>query len=386
MGNLEFATQNVTRLLRIANSTSNWVSNSQTPVQIVQAGYLRELFVQLNGSMVTTTTAVTLLDNWAPWGLINNFQVNSNVQAGIINLSGIALNWVDQVVLGLEQMGNTFDASLFAGTTVGGTAGIPTGYVVAQSQSLYEVVLTATTQPLILPYWIPLAQKINTLDGYVGIWDLQDPSIQMVLNYTPNTPTTTSPFNIVEGTTATGSGLFTQAANTSTVATPSMLVTRVMYDPPVDPKADPDFGYVHSWYEETFNTGLAGSKVVNWRALANSGYITRLIWGIFDSTPLTGVADTNLQGTNALNFTVGNNAPVYVETIYESRERQSMELGRQLTNGVNYIDFLGRDLTMQNVLDTFTAGNINLQINTASALGASSVGKVVRGMLQALQQ
>ncbi len=385
MGNLEFATQNVTRQLHVANSTSQWVSNMQTPVQIVQTGYVRDLYVLASGSQITTTTAVTLADSWAPWGVVSNYQVNSNVQAGIINLSGIATHWVNDLLLGLEYNSNTFDASLFAGTTIGGTAGIPTGYAIAESQSLFEVVLTATTQPLILPWWLPLAQKINTLDGFVGIWDLQDPSIQMVLYYTPGSPSTASPFSVVEGTAATGAGLFVQAANTSTWTTPSMLVSRIMYDPPVDPRNDPDFGFVHSWYEETFNTGLAGSKVVNWRALANSGYITRLIWGIFDSTPATGVADSNLTNSNALNFTVGNNAPVYVETIYESRFRQAQEIGHQLALGVNYIDFLGPDLTMQNVLDTFTAGNINLQVNTNSPLGATSVGKVVRGMLQALQ-
>jgi hypothetical protein len=386
MGNLEFATQNVTRLLRLANSSTTWVSNTQTPVQIVQAGYLRDLVILATGSQVTTTTAITLADSWAPWGVIGNYQVNSNVQAGIINLSGIATHWVDDILMGLEQNSNTLDATLFAGTSLGGTAGIPTGYVTSESGSLYSVVLTATTQPLTLPWWIPLAQKINTLDGWVGIWDLQDPSIQMVLNYTPQTSSTVSPFNVVEGTVATGAGLFVQAANTSVWTTPTMLISRIMYDPPVDPRNDPDFGFVHSWYEETFNTGLAGSKVVNWRALANSGYITRLIWGIWDSTPATGVADSNLTSANALNFTVGNNAPVYVETIQESRFRASIELGHQLALGVNYLDFLGPDLTMQNVLDTFTAGNINLQINTGSPLGATSVGKVVRGMLQALQQ
>lgn len=373
MGNLEFNSQNVTRLLRLANSTTGWQSNSQTPIQIVQAGYVRDLFVYMTGSLATTTTPI-VIDPWGPWGLIGNFQVNSNVQAGIINLSGIAVNWVDDVIMGLEHMGNTVDTSLVS----------PQGN--AALTSLYNVVLTATTNPLTLPYFIPLAQKINTLDGYVGIWDLQDPSIQMTLLYTPATPTVASPFSVVEGTTADGSGRFTQAANTSLLSTPTMLVTRIMYDPPVDPAEDPDFGYVHSYYEETWNTGLAGSKVLNWRALANSGYITKLIFGVFDSNGPAGVADSLCGATNFINFTVGNNAPVVVETVQESRFRQSFELGHQLTQGVHYIDFLGPDLTMQNVLDTFVAGNINLQLNLTSALGATSSGKVVRGMLQALQQ
>jgi hypothetical protein len=377
MGNLEFNTQNVTRFLRLANSTSNWVSNSQTPVQIVQAGYVRDLEVFLNGATTTTTNPATMLDTWAPWGVINNFQVNSNVQAGIINLSGIAVNWVDQVLEGLEHMGNSPDTNLV----------VPQGVSAAQLTSQYSVPSSTGAGTLQLPYWIPLAQKINTLDGYVGIWDLQDPSIQMILNYTPNSPTAASPFSIIEGAAATGSGLFTQAASTGvTVTTPSMLVTRLMYDPPVDPRDDPDFGFVHSFYEETWNTGLAGSKVINWKALANSGYITKLIFGVFDSTGPAGLADTQGTLTNFINFTVGNNAPVIVETIYETRFRQSYELGHYLPQGVYYIDFLGGDLTMQNVLDTFTAGNINLQMNFVNALGGTSSGKVIRGMLQALQQ
>lgn len=364
-------------MLRIANSSSPWVSNTQTPVQIVQAGYLREIEVLLNSPTTVTTNPATLTDSWAPWGILGNVQVNSNVQAGIINLSGIALNWVDQVLYGLELNSNTPDTSLVT----------QAGVVASQLASLYSVPSTVGAGTLQLPYWIPLAQKINTLDGYVGIWDLQDPSIQMVLNYTPQSTSAVAPFSLIEGAAANGQGLFTQTASTGVTATaPINLVSRVMYDPPVDPRDDPDFGFVHSWYEETFNTGLAGSRVLNWRALANSGYITRLIWGVFDSTPATGITDANLTGTNALNFTVGNNAPVYTETIFETRFRQSWEIGHQMPLGVNYLDFLGPDLTMQNVLDTFTAGNINLQINTNNALGATSVGKVVRGMLQALQQ
>lgn len=389
MSNLEFNSQNVTRLLRLANSTSVWQSNTQTPVQIVQAGYLRELALILSGAVTTTTTAITLLDNFAPWGLLSNIQVNSNVQAGVINVSGIGLNWVNQVMQGLEKMGNTFDTTTTATptATVDEPLGGPAGTAVAVVPSLFQVPLTVQAgASLILPWLVPLAQKINTLDGYVGIWDLQDPSIQMVLNYTPGTATTSTPFNIVEGTASTGAGLFTQAANTSVIAAPTLDVVRVMYDPPLDPQNDPEFGYVHSWYEELWNTAPGGSSTINWRALANSGYITRLVFGVWDSSGTAGVADSKTNLSNAINLTVGNNAPVFVESVNEYRLRSSLELGHQLTQGAFYIDFLGQDLTLQNVLDTFTAGNINLQMNFSSGLGATSTGKVIRGMLQALMQ
>jgi hypothetical protein len=375
LGNLEFNSQNVTRFLRSANSSSSWVAQSQTPVQIVQAGYLRELELLLSGTLTTTTTAITLLDSFAPWGLLNNIQVNSNIQAGVINLSGIGANLVDQVIYGLEKNGNTPDTSLV----------VPQGG--AAVTSLYAAPLTTAGGVLSLPYLIPLAQEIKTLDGYVGIWDLQDPSIQMVLNYTPGCPVTAgTTFNVVEGTAATGAGLFTQAANTSVINTTTILVSRAMYDPPLDEQNDPEFGFVHSWYEEMWNTALGGSKTINWRALANSGYITRLIFSVFDSTGPAGVADANIASSNGISLTIGNNAPVIVEGIAENRFRASQELGRQLTQGAFYIDFLGRDLTMQNVVDTFTAGNINLSMNFVNALGATSNGKVIRGMLQALQQ
>lgn len=388
MGNLEFNSQNVTRLLRLTNSTSIWQSNTQTPVQIVQAGYLRDLMIILSGALTTTTTALTLLDNFAPWGLLSNVQVNSNVQAGVINVSGIGLNWINQVLMGLEKMGNTFDTTNTATptATVDEPQGGPAGTAPHPIPSLYQVPLPAGTDTLILPWWVPLAQKINTLDGYVGIWDLQDPSIQMVLNYTPGSPTVATPFSVVEGTASTGAGLFTQAANTSVLATPAMDIVRVMYDPPLDPANDPEFGYVHSWYEELWNTAPGGSSTINWRALANSGYITRLIFGVWDSSATAGVADSKGNLSNFINLTVGNNAPVIVETVNEYRLRSAQELGHQITQGAFYIDFLGQDLTLQNVLDTFTAGNINLQMNFSSGLGATSTGKVIRGMLQALMQ
>jgi hypothetical protein len=374
MGNLEFNSQNVTRVLRLANSQTTWQSNNQTPIQIVQAGYLRDLDVILSGVTTVTTTAVTL-DSFGPWGMISNFQVNSNVQASIINLSGVGANWVDQVIYGLEKNSNTPDTSLVVPAGTAGTLA-----------TLYSIPAGAGAGVLTLPYLLPLAQEIKTLDGYVGIWDLQDPSIQMTLLYTPGTSSTATPFNIVEGTAKTGAGQFVQTANTATIATPTMLVTRVMFEPPLDPVNDPEFGFVHSWYEEQWNTTPGGSSVLNWRALANSGYITRLIFGVWDSTTADGVADSKLATSNAINFTIGNNAPVVVESGPEYRNRASQELGHQLPLGVFYIDFLTQDLTMQNVLDTFTAGNINLQANFNAALGGTSTGKVIRGMLQALQQ
>ena len=374
MGNLEFNSQNVTRLLRLANSTTTWQSNAQTPVQIVQAGYLRELDVILSGATTVNTTAVTL-DSFGPWGMISNFQVNSNVQASIINVSGVGMNLIDQVLYGLQFNGNTPDTNLVVPAGTAGTLA-----------TLYSIPSGAGAGTLTLPYLLPLSQEIRTLDGFVGIWDLQDPSIQMTLLYTPGTATTASPFSIVEGTAKTGAGQFVQTANTATIATPTMDVVRVMYEPPLDPANDPEFGFVHSWYEEQWNTGLGGSSVINWRALANSGYITRLIFTAWDSTTADGVADSKLATTNAINFTIGNNAPVIVESGPEYRNRASQELGRQLPLGCFYIDFLGDDLTMQNVLDTFTAGNINLQMNFNATLGATSSGKVIRGMLQALQQ
>ena len=359
--------------MRIVNGTYNWQANTQTPVQIVQAGYLRDLELLVQGTL-TFGGAVTV-DPLGPFNIFNNIQVNSNVQAGIVNASGDALAWWAMMRWALEEMGNSPYTALVQEQNAGdGTyeyqVPLNTGF---SGNALFEV-----------PFEIPLAQKINTMDGYVGIWDLQDPSIQMTLNFTPNSPTAASPFSIVL--TTKGNAPYFHASNTVTLTSPQNIVTRVMYDPPADAANDPDFGYVHSIYEESWNTGLAGSKIINWRALANSGYITRLLFSVFDSTVSNGVADSNMTGSNAINFTVGNNAPVVVETIYETSMRQYKELGKRLPQGVHYIDFLGRDLTMQNVLDTFTAGNINLQMNFGTALGATSSGKVVRGMLQALQQ
>jgi hypothetical protein len=39
-------------------------------------------------------------------------------------------------------------------------------------------------------------------------------------------------------------------------STNSMLINRMMYDPPVDPRNDLDFSFVNSWYDEFFNTDL----------------------------------------------------------------------------------------------------------------------------------
>src|ERR1700738_38358 len=360
MGNFEFNSKDVTRLIRIANGVSVWQSNTQTPVQILQTGYLRDLIMFIQGTPAFTGSVAQ--DKLGPFNIMSNIQVNSNVQAGIVNASGDGLAWYNMMKYGLEYMGNSPDTGLVTVTNGGDFSYEYNGNIVTAptggANALWQV-----------PMLIPLAQQINTLEGYVGIWDLQDPSVQMTLNYTPNSSSAASPFSIIS--TTAGASPYV-GTGTATLTTPKTLVTRVMYDPPLNSQNDPDFGYVHTIYEEQWNTALGGSATINWRALANSGWITRLLFSAYDSNISNGVADSNMTNSNAINFTVGNNAPVIVETIYEAAFRAVQEMGRRLPQGVHYIDFLGRDLTLQNVLDTFTAGNINLQMNFNTALGATS--------------
>jgi hypothetical protein len=406
MGNLEFNSKDVTRLLRINNSVTSWSSNTQTPIQIVQTGYLRDLIVLIQGTpTVTGTAANVFMDPLGPFNVINNFQVNSNVQAGIINLSGSGAAWYAMCKWMLESDSNPY-AQVVSGAAPTALNAFNQLDFTWNEEAINAVAAPANTSanPLWqVPFHLPLAQQINTLDGQIGIWDLQDPSVQMTLLFTPNTASSASPFLITSATAARGTLPYTAVAvGTDNVAltTPRTWVQRVMYDPPLDRANDPDFGYVHTVYEETWNTSPGGATVLNWKALANSGWITRLVFSAQDSANLpataaaytasyntrAGVSPALMQGNNAINFTIGNNAPVYVESIFDYAFRANAELGGQLPNGVFYIDFLGRDLTLQNVLDTFTAGNINLQMNFSSALGATSSGKVIRAMLQAVQQ
>jgi hypothetical protein len=371
MGNLEFNTQGATRLIRQAVGTYPWQSNTATTIQIPQVGYLRDLEVLVQGT--PTFSGAVAIDVLGPWNLISNFQLNSNVQAGILNLSGDGAAWFNLVQQALEHKGNSDDTSLVA---VQNAADFTYQYQVPTASGFSGNALMQ------VPFKLPLAQKINTLDGYVGIWDLQDPSVQMTLLYTPNSSSNASPFNIYSA--SHGVAPYYAASNTVTLTTPQNLLTAVKYDPPADSAMDPDFGYVNSLYEEQWNTALGGSKVINWKALANSGYITRLLFSVYDSNNNNGVSSALGGSSNFINLTVGNNAPVIVETVYEFNNRANEEMGHLPPQGVYYIDFLGQDLTMQNVIDTFSVGNINLQMNFSSALGATSSGKVIRQMLQAL--
>lgn len=407
MSNLEFNTKDVTRLIRLNNSVVPWASNTQQPIQIVQTGYLRDLVIFVQGTpTVTGAVASVFADPLGPFNVINNFQVNSNVQAGIVNLSGDGAAWYDIVKFGLEYMGNNPYATLIQTGDVQGNV-TPNPYNLLdltweeEFQNAAALVAGASNPLFQVPWILPLAQQINTLDGQIGIWDLQDPSVQMTLLFTPNSSSAASPFLITGA--AVGTSPYNAVApgtNNISLTAPRTWVQRVMYDPPLDRANDPDFGYVHSIYEEQWNTSPGGSSVLNWKALANSGWITRLVFSVLDSNNLpgtpaaytaayntrAGVSPALMGAVNAINLTVGNNAPVYVESIYDFAWRANLELGQELPQGVFYIDFLGRDLTLQNVLDTFTAGNINLQMNFSSALGATSSGKVIRAMLQAVQQ
>jgi hypothetical protein len=223
----------------------------------------------------------------------------------------------------------------------------------------------------------------------------------MTLLFTPNSSSSASPFLITGSTVGTSPyNAVAPATNNWSLTTPVTRVQRVMFDPPLSAANDPDFGFVSTLYEEQWNTALGGASTINWKALANSGWILRLVFSVTDSNNLPGapaaytaayntrggVAPSNMTNANAINFTIGNNAPVVVESIYDYTYRANDQLGSQLPQGVFFLDFLGKDLTLQNVMDTFTDGNINLQMNFNSALGSTSSGKVIRQMLMAVQQ
>ena len=103
MGNFQFLSQNVTRKIRLANSTNPWQSNTQTSTQILQTAYLSDLILIAQGTPTFTPgTGSIAADSQGPFNIFTNLQVNSNVQAGIINASGDGMAWYDMLKWKLE--------------------------------------------------------------------------------------------------------------------------------------------------------------------------------------------------------------------------------------------------------------------------------------------
>lgn len=358
----------VTKNMRLSNGTTTWAAGG-TPlnIPIQQTGILREMRLITSGTVTEALGGGTATqDVLAPGNLYTQVVLSPNQQSPILQCRGHALAMIQYLLSVERNSAQPFSdlATILQGSPDSAYFLQPTGGGVLNTNFL-----------------LPVAQKIRTLGGHVGFWPLQNPAVQLQLAITPNTATTSTPYNIYS-TTAGAAPYLTTGAATEVIATPSVDVVRDLWSVPDNEKDTPLFNVASTWVEETPQTFT--TTRFQWNAPSLIGLIVRLGCFVFNSTTGAGIAAGSMTASNAIGIYTDNDAPKFVETATEALTRQKDFYGSPLPLGCFAYDLLGTDLTLQDVLDTNNVANIKLIGNFSSAVGAASYAYVLRQVISPL--
>jgi len=374
---LAFYDLNVTKPIIKSNGTVNLPNGGTISSTSLKLGGILEKLILLFQGTVTYTpgTGTIASDVGTGANIASQISVIPNQQVPIIQTSGFGMQLFNMVKENLEG-----DNNVLASPVNAAPGALDNSYV---NGSAIIAAPTGSQSPLwTLPIPIPIVQRM--FNGIVGYWELGNPLAQLSVQVIPSYTGTASPYSIASTTVGQAPYLVT-GNSTVTIANPVLDIMRYLYDTPVNPADRPPVTFINVILEDSFQQAAGAAKSLSYTFAPLSGYIARVVTYVNDSSTGLGVAPSQLTAANALTMGVGDGTQLMTENIYEYLIRQRLELGTDLPRGAFYYDFLGKDLTFQNVFSTYDYNNINLAMNFGSALGNSSYAKVVKQMLKPLQ-
>ena len=187
----------VSKRLRISNGVvTPGVGGSPNTVPIQQTGILDELALLFSGTAtITAGTGTVAKDVLGPWNVITNVNLSPNQQAPVINLSGYGLYLANLMKSAEPDRPFTPDTMAVSETSASASADVFNFPTSTGTLRFYER--------------IPVTQRVRSLGGSIGYWPLQNPAMQLALNYTLNSASAASPWNIYSTTAATAPYLVT---------------------------------------------------------------------------------------------------------------------------------------------------------------------------------
>lgn len=356
----------VTTRLLLSNGQAAWgAGGSPINTTILRGDILRDLLVSTSGSITLGGTTAPSPDVHAPYNLYTNIALGPSNSAKIVNVSGYGL-YLANLLTGANQI-SVYDSP----------------DIVVANPSTFADVLSVPTATGAFRYYqrVPVSQLIRSLGYEIGLWQLSEQTMNMVLSMTPNAGNAASPYNVYNP--VAGQGLYTGGTGTptATLANPAIDIYRRLYKNPARPEDYPPVDFVSVWSEDIFQNALTTTPTYTFPA--NSGLLARAAINLFDATAGNGAdVPAYLANNNALTLLYGTSDTKISESGYEHRENEAQEYGFLPPRGVFFYDFLGRDLTLSDVLNTATLLNIRFQLNLSQAMPANSSATVVYQLLQ----
>lgn len=357
----------------LSNGVTNWgPAGSPTTVDIKRTGILRGLRILTDGTATFTPGTGTIArDVMGPWNVYSQIVVTPNQQAPVRRTSGYG-NFIDYFMRSPERANITPDTVLASETSADPLADIYSGS-------------STTSGDWRFYFDVPIAQMIRSLGTEIGLWPLENPAVQLQFQFTPAGSTAASPFSIASSVATQAPYLVTGNA-TAVVASPQIDLRRFLWEVPARAEDNPPYTFVTTLLEETPQSGNpSGAQLSEWKAMPLSGIILRLACFILDGATNQGVAESKLTGSNAFTLLFGADTQKFSETGQAAHARMSDYYGALPPQGVFIWDFLGKDLTLADVLDTYTIPEIRLDMNFSSTLGAGSFIRIIRQMLVPLE-
>jgi hypothetical protein len=374
---MSFYDLNVTKPIYKSNGTVN-LPNGGTPslTKITLGGILEKLILIGQGTATYTPgTGSIAQDINGPWNFYNQISLIPNQQVPIIQASGYGLALFNLLKQNLEIENNLMVAPVNVGPFSVDNSYVNSGAIITTPSG---------TQSPLWTHMLPVPVTQRMFNGIVGYWELGNPLAQLTLSIIPAYTGTASPYNIYS-LTAGQQPYLTTGNSTVTLANPTVDIMRYLYDTPINQNDRPPVTFINCVLEDTFQNNVGSAKALNYAFSPLSGYVARVLAYVVDSTTNKGVAPSMMLASNSLTMGVGDGTSLISESFYEFAARQRYELGTDMPQGTFYVDCLGKDLTFQNIFSTYDFANININMNFASALGATSYGKVVKQMLKPLQ-
>lgn len=378
---MSFYDLNVTKKIIKSNGTIN-LGPGGTPnlPKLVLGGILEKVGILVQGTATYTLGGGTIArDINGGYNVLSNMSIIPNQQVPIVSVSGFGNFLYNVVKEGLES--DNFDAYGFLTSTATQLQdALDPSWV--DGSSIVAAPSGSQSATWTIPNYLYVTQRMY--NGIVGYWELGNPLAQLTVQITPSYTGTASPFTIQSLTPGVLPYLVTGAA-TVTLASPVADIIRYLYDTPVNPQDRPPVTFINTVIEDTFQQTVGSATSLSYTFQPLSGYVARIVAYVLDSTTGKGVDPTKMLTSGSLQMNIGDGTSIISESIFETALRQKNLLGFDLPRGAFFLDFLGRDLTWQEVYSTYDTANINFKLNFSSAVGASSTGKVIKQVMKPLQ-
>lgn len=348
--------EGVTKLLYKQDSVTSWGPiGSPKSVQLLKQGIIKSLRMII-GTGTVSYGAGTAASAFGPYNAMTLLELLGNSQQDIFRLSGLGTYYVGIVKHGLEGTGPAHNST--------------TGSAVSATDPDFIFDGRATTAPTTNTQWnwyldLPVSQMVRSLGGDIGMIPMSTENAQLQFSFTPNAASVSgSTYTINNGSASDDLSQAYFGTNSTTIASPTLDLVRVMYEAIQDARDFPDFSFVSQWIEETPQT-FSGTGFT-WKQSQDAGILARLIFSLYTSASPWGITSDKLTASNALQLSYNSDTVKFKETCLEALSRQRSQIGFDLPQGVFFYDMLGPDLTLSDVLNSYMVPAIQLQMTSTS--------------------